>query len=163
MNRVAVCATALAASFGLAALASADIVHLRAIMNGPNEVPGPGDPDGTGVADLFIDTAATPNPSVNWIFTAQNIALPLTGAHIHQAPAGVAGGIVVDFNSQFTGFGLQDPDLNNVLANPAGFYVNLHNSPFPSGAIRGQLALVPAPGAAALLLLGGAAAARRRR
>jgi hypothetical protein len=44
-------------------------------------------------------------------------------------------------------------------------YVNIHNSTFPGGEIRGQLREVPEPFAASLLALGliGAAAVRRRR
>jgi hypothetical protein len=29
--------------------------------------------------------------------------------------------------------------ISDILANPAGFYVNVHNPDFPGGAIRGQL------------------------
>ena len=29
--------------------------------------------------------------------------------------------------------------LEQIAANPAGYYVNLHNARFPAGAIRGQL------------------------
>jgi hypothetical protein len=67
----------------------------------------------------------------------------------------VPGPIVVSFAGQLTGSGLSDPDLANVLANPTGFYVNVHNAQFPGGAIRGQLGPgvhVPEPGT--LLLLG---------
>jgi hypothetical protein len=27
-----------------------------------------------------------------------------------------------------------------IAANPANYYVNVHNAPFPGGAVRGQLA-----------------------
>jgi len=121
-------------------------------MDGLQEVPGPGDPDGAGTAVLDIDPAAL---AIDWNIAVSNIDFPLTGAHIHQAPAGVAGPIVVDFSSQLNGTGLVDADLAAVLANPTNYYVNVHNSLFPAGAIRGQLgAPIPAPGALGLVVLG---------
>ncbi len=33
-----------------------------------------------------------------------------------------------------------DPALiGEIIANPAGYYVNVHTTPFPGGAVRGQL------------------------
>src|SRR5947199_194078 len=61
---------------------------------GANEVPGPGDPDATGTAHLTI------NPGqgvVCWSIDVQN-ADPIFAAHIHAAPAGVAGPVVVPLN-----------------------------------------------------------------
>lgn len=29
--------------------------------------------------------------------------------------------------------------VRDILANPAGFYVNVHNAEFPNGTVRGQL------------------------
>jgi CHRD domain len=76
-----------------------------------------------------------------------------TRGHIHEAPAGVNGGIVVTlFESavegtinrrlitQFdTGTPAMGFDPAEICANPAGFYVNYHTEEFPGGAIRGQL------------------------
>ena len=77
--------------------------------------------------------------------TASNITLPAVGAHIHRGAAGEAGPIVV---------ALQPPGasgridgcttgeraiLSEIQANPAAFYVNVHTSDLPQGAIRGQL------------------------
>jgi hypothetical protein len=93
--------------------------------------------------------------TIDWDITVSNIDFPLTGAHIHQAPVGVAGPIVVDFNAQLSGTGLQDPDLAGVLANPTNYYVNVHNDPFQGGAVRGQLgAPIPVPPALGLVVLG---------
>jgi hypothetical protein len=53
--------------------------------------------------------------------------------------------------------------IDQILANPSEFYVNLHSSGvggFPSGAVRAQL---PEPGALSLLGLAGLAMLRRRR
>jgi hypothetical protein len=44
--------------------------------------------------------------------------------------------------------------LAAVIANPGGFYVNLHNEGFRSGAIRGQITLVPEPATAGMMLAG---------
>lgn len=142
----------------------AALVQFIVPLSGSQEFPGPGDTDGNGLANLIIDDVAN---SISWTFTVNNIVLPLSGAHIHQGNAGASGPVVVNFNSQLSGSGLVDADLANVLANPTGFYVNLHNASFPGGAIRGQLAApVPLPAAAWLFgtgLLGLLGMARRKR
>lgn len=135
--------------------AIAAIVHFQVALTGFQEVSAPyqfnsGDPDAFGVADLLIDSSAN---TIDWQFSVANLTLPLTGAHIHQGVAGTNGPVVVNFNAQLSGIGLVDLDLANVLANPKGFYVNLHNADFPGGAIRGQLGdplpnPVPLPAAA---------------
>jgi len=150
---------ALAACAALAAApASAAIDSYIAFLYGANEVPA-ADPDGFGLATLLIDNTAN---TISWSILALNIDLPLTGAHIHQAPAGSNGGVIVNFAGSLTGSGLFDSDL--ALINPgsaAGFYVNLHNAIYPGGAIRGQLEYVgtatppiPEPGTTALMLAG---------
>jgi hypothetical protein len=148
-------------------------ITLTAMLDGLQEVddagnPGQGDADGSGTAVVVIDDV---DLTVDWDISFSGIDLPLTGAHIHQAPAGVNGPIIVDFMAQPSGSGLFDPDLANVLANPPGFYVNLHNELFPAGAIRGQLsavtpeppAAVPEPAALSLFGVGLAALAWLRR
>ena len=128
-------------------------------MSGAQEVaPVVGDPDGFGTATLTI-TPGSP-PSIVWSIAAFNIQLPPAAAHIHSGAAGVNGPVVVDFSAMLAGGPVFDADLANVLANPAGFYVNVHTPDHPGGAIRGQ---IPTPSTIALLGLAGAAAARRRR
>ncbi len=115
---------------------------LTATLTGTAEVPGPGDADGSGTATIRLNPG---QGKVCFVLTASNITLPATGAHIHIAPAGTAGPIVV---------ALSPPDATGVsggcvsasrtlikaiLQNPSGYYVNIHTSDFPAGAIRGQL------------------------
>jgi len=160
MRRISLSLSALAIAWAslTAAPASAAIIVFDIPLNGAQEVlPNVGDPDGFGTAHLEINDATM---TISWNIIVNSIVLPPTGAHIHQGAFGTNGPVRVDFNSMLSGSGLFDADLAGVLASPAGWYVNIHNSVHTGGAIRGQ---IPAPGAGALLLLGGAAAIRRRR
>src|SRR5438093_12755445 len=60
-------------------------------MTGAQEVP-PGDPDGSGTATITLNYGQS---QVCWEITVSDITLPATAAHIHEAPAGVAGPVVV--------------------------------------------------------------------
>lgn len=121
--------------------AQAAFVQFNIPLSGATEVPGPGDADGSGLAIIRLDGVTN---TINWAITVNNIA-PVTGAHIHQGAIGTAGPIVIDFNGQLNGSNLVDADVSNVLANPLGFYVNIHNADFPSGAVRGQICPTPIP------------------
>ncbi len=144
---------------GAATPASAAIINFVVPLSGANEVlPVVGDPDGSGTATLTIDDVAL---TISWSIIVANLD-PVVADHIHSAPAGVNGPIVVDFGAALVGGPIFDADLAAVLANPANFYVNVHTSVHTGGAIRGQ---IPEPGTALLLatgLLGLAASTRRR-
>ena len=71
-------------------------------LSGPVEVP-PGDPDGSGLATFIIDPARS---QLCFSIVVDDILLPAILAHIHVAPAGVAGPIVVP---------LAAPDANGDL------------------------------------------------
>ena len=66
-----------------------------------------------------------------------------TASHIHIGAAGVSGGaIVVPFGGAFARSGCTTTtkaNIDAILANPSGYYVNVHNASYPAGAIRGQL------------------------
>jgi hypothetical protein len=78
------------------------------------------------------------------------LASDVTGFHIHRAPVGVNGPIIVDFTGvaplvpsgtgfTFTATGLTLPSANEAAFLGGGTYVNIHTAAFPAGAIRGQL------------------------
>jgi hypothetical protein len=122
---------------------------LSTTLNGANEVPGPGDTDGTGVAELNV---AARNGVLCFSIAVEGITLPATAAHVHAGAAGVAGDVVVTLEAP-TAFGsgaagtssgcvtkLSTKLLKDIVSNPSQYYVNVHNADFPNGAIRGQLA-----------------------
>ena len=153
-------AAVLALATGLgAAQANAALINFTVDLSGANEVPaGSGDPDGTGTAFLTFDDVAN---TVTWNIVVANLDTVILD-HIHSAPAGVNGAVVIDFGGVLAGGPLFDIDVAAVLANPTNFYVNVHTSTFTGGAIRGQ---IPEPGTAMLLgagLMGFAVAVRRR-
>jgi hypothetical protein len=111
-------------------------------MTGAKEVPGPGDEDGNGAAGIKINLDTS---TVCWALRVEDITLPASAAHIHEAPKGVAGDIVVtlsppDAAGHARGCTTADSALlADIAENPGQYYVNVHNSDFPGGAIRGQL------------------------
>ena len=113
---------------------------MTASMTGAQEVPGPGDTDGSGTAEITI-VDATDN--VCYDLNVRNIA-PATVAHIHRGAPGVAGPPVVTLEAPTDGGSegcISAPGAlaDEIEANPAAFYVNVHNAEFPDGAVRGQL------------------------
>lgn len=65
-----------------------------------------------------------------------------TVSHIHTGATGVAGPILVGLGDSFARRGCTTTTSGNIaaiLANPSGYYVNVHNASYPAGAIRGQL------------------------
>ena len=127
---------------------------LVAQLIGANETPVLGDPDGSGAAAITFDLAAG-TPTVCWDFSFSGIATPIAAAHIHPGVAGVANPPIITFtpatfgaNSATGCKNLTAPEIlaaPDVVANPANYYVNIHNADFGGGAARGQLASGPAP------------------
>jgi hypothetical protein len=120
--------------------ADAAIQRVQANLYGFEEVPGPGDPDGTGYALFTMDPS---NGSVCYRLFVSGIT-PATAAHIHRGAAGVAGPVVIGLQPPTSGQSINCTTaaislINEILGNPGGFYVNVHNAQYPAGAIRGQL------------------------
>jgi PKD repeat protein len=123
--------------------ASAGAQTFTMSLLGSRESPA-GDPAGRGLAVVTFNGG-----SVYYFLWVQNIATPMA-AHIHSGTPGVAGPILVGFNPTWTNpatntymaFGSVSVDagtIQSILQNPAAYYVNVHNGPFPGGALRGAL------------------------
>ena len=109
-------------------------------LTGESESPA-GDPVATGTATVRLRAG---QGQVCYSLAAEN--LPVASAsHIHRAAAGASGPVVVPlFTPNASGnargcIGASRSVVNAMLANPAGYYVNVHNAEFAGGAIRGQL------------------------
>jgi CHRD domain len=143
LRRVLVGTAVVAAiAVGGAAPASADQGPkiLATTLSGAEEFPGPGDPDGFGAAGLVI---SADRERICYVLAAFRIGTAVA-AHIHEAPAGDDGPIVVPLRTPTRGFSAAcatvDAALGGAIADtPEQFYVNVHTAAFPAGAIRGQL------------------------
>jgi hypothetical protein len=119
---------------------------LSTTLTGANEAPGPGDPDATGQADLRLNQG---KQRVCFDISWSGIDGTVFAGHIHVAPPGVPGPIVVGlFSGSFAGTDSVSDCVGNVdralikaiRKDPSAYYVNLHSDPnFPNGAVRGQL------------------------
>lgn len=137
MLPLAACAALIAAAPGLAQNGGRP---LSTSLTGAEEVPGPGDPDGSGNATLRVNPGKM---EVCYTITVSKID-PATGAHIHEAPRGSAGPIVVNLkppvNGRSEGCATVTRELAmEIIREPGDYYVNVHNPAFPAGAVRGQL------------------------
>lgn len=114
-------------------------VTLQATLTGDTEVPGPGDPDGSGTAEVVLTPA---DGSVCFDISVENIA-EAQAAHIHSGAAGESGSPVVNFDVATNGLsGCVDADeatIRSISESPSTYYVNVHNEEFGGGAVRGQL------------------------
>jgi len=111
-------------------------------MTGAAERPIPpgGDPDGTGTATFRVNPG---QERICYTMTVANID-PATAAHIHRAPPSDPGPIVVPLEAPTDGSSEGCAPVSRELAldiirNPQDYYVNVHNTPYPRGAVRGQL------------------------
>jgi hypothetical protein len=113
---------------------------LTAVLTGADEVPGPGDEDGSGAATLRLNAG---QEEICYDLAVDGMEVP-TAAHIHRGTSGSAGAPVVTLEAPVDGAstGCVDAErdlIKEIIQNPASFYVNVHNDEFPAGAVRGQL------------------------
>ncbi|WP_392543256.1 CHRD domain-containing protein [Oryzobacter telluris] len=114
-----------------------------------------GDPNGKGSVYVFgIDGDPT---TLCYVLQVSKVAeteqAPGNGraAHIHRGAAGTNGPVEVNLawpqdgqaadclTEGEAGKGLDPGEVQRILADPAAYYVNVHNTEFPNGAVRGQL------------------------
>jgi hypothetical protein len=119
-------------------VAAAPLAALQVSLTGEKEVPGPGDKDGSGHAVVKVYKAR-----VCYTLVVQRIK-PAKAAHIHRGGPRAAGPIVVELKAPTDGSSSGCKAISGALSkklreHPWRYYVNVHNNPFPDGAIRGQL------------------------
>jgi len=134
-------------------------IVLEATLDGRDEVGTAansaiaGDPNGRG--GVYVFGVDGDPKTLCYVLTVDKIA-PATAAHIHKGAAGTAGGVVVNLARPTDGNAADcltegetlatgapafptGETVAAILANPAAYYVNVHNADYPGGAIRGQL------------------------
>jgi hypothetical protein len=90
----------------------------------------------SGTAEITIK-----DRSVCWSFDLQGVKQP-NAAHIHKGGSDVSGPVVVPLGGAFTRTGCITASaaaVAGILADPAGYYVNVHSEAYPDGVVRGQL------------------------
>lgn len=134
-------AAAATAALATAGFAREDPVQRFTVsLTGEEEVAPGGDPDGTGTASIRINTRAG---TLCYSLRVRGIE-PATAAHVHEAPAGSAGPVVVGLRAPTSGSSsgcarIGTAEAAEIVAEPEDYYVNVHNADYPGGALRGQL------------------------
>ena len=121
-------------------MAAAAEMKAKANLTGAAEVPGPGDTNGSGTVQVTLDSDKN---EVCYDLAVAKLD-DATAAHIHEGAAGKDGPVKVPFDAPKGGSakGCKTADaavVKDIMANPANYYVNVHNAAYKNGAIRGQL------------------------
>ena len=123
------------------------------VLTDEAEVPGPGDPNASGTANIVINPGQS---RICWEITTAGVNPAYviaagSGAHIHRGGIAASGPIVVHLavtlNDTNTGcVDVARALIEEIRKNPAGFYVNVHwrhptdsSQNFSAGALRAQL------------------------
>jgi CHRD domain len=153
-RRFAVFIAALAVALAVAVPATAGAAPAPAVnggrplsttLTGATEVPGPGDSNASGQATVWLNQG---QGRVCFDLSWANVEGTVTMGHIHVGAAGASGGVVVPlFSGSYAGTDSAsgcvqevEPSLIKAIRmDPSDYYVNLHSTEFPGGALRGQL------------------------
>lgn len=156
LGRVGLCCACVSSVLALGLPASAVAGEISSVLqdsqgnfivqlNG-RDVPEGGDPGGHGSSRLELKAQEqTACVTASW----KGLKGEVTALHLHVAAAGSEGPHWVDFfnNKSLAGADGQFSDcvpmpqdkIRSVIDNPTGYYVNVHSTAFPKGALRGQL------------------------
>ncbi|MER7280963.1 CHRD domain-containing protein [Dactylosporangium sp. NPDC000244] len=119
-------------------------VNLVAALSGKQEVPrNSGDPDATGVALLTLHR----NGRLCYVLHVRDVDGDITQAHIHRGLSGHDGPVATALSEPMwhgsaaacTNLGRRQTE--RLWNAPQRYYVNVHSSKYPDGALRGQLRL----------------------
>lgn len=111
------------------------------------------DSTGSGSVRLTINPG---QEEVCWDMHVSGLTTPIIASHIHRGTAGTNGPVVVPFfqfatpstATAFSGCASHNAInittseralLDAIIANPSGYYVNVHTTKHPGGEVRGQL------------------------
>ncbi len=113
------------------------IFHLK--LTGAAETP-PGAPTGTGGAAIALHGSS----KVCWRFAHLKGFTGATFAHIHRGPKGKSGNVVVPLSTgpklHHSGCVSASPSVVKAIEkDPQAYYVNIHSTKYPGGAVRAQL------------------------
>jgi CHRD domain len=125
----------------------------RADQNGAQETPPVVTP-GTGFLDLVL--AGGPGAyQISFVGNYSGLLGNYSASHLHQAPVGVAGPVVVNLaaahapntptSGSWLGFAVPISDVLAANLIAGNLYINTHSSLFPGGEIRGQLGAPAGP------------------
>jgi hypothetical protein len=132
-----------ATTFGAHASAASSSMTFTAKLTGKAESPM-GPKLGAGSAKITLNMA---KGTVCYNITVMGIKLPTAAAHIHAGKAGKNGPVVVPFATSPGKTGHTAGCVHSVRASlikgmmnhPTSYYVNVHTTDYPGGAVRGQL------------------------
>jgi hypothetical protein len=115
--------------------------ELDATMIGVTEFPNPGDPDATGTIALRMRPG---EGQVCETVTVKNLGQP-TASHIHKGTDSQSGPVVIALKTPSSTGAVSGcvpasrAVVGDIFAHRANYYVNVHTSDFPDGAIRAGL------------------------
>jgi CHRD domain len=156
MGRVGVCLACISSMLVLAGPTSAVAHEVKPAYQAENghfsirltgsEIPEGGDPDGQGSATLDLKPQEqTACYTINW----SRLRGDVTALHLHAAARGNEGPHAIDFfndqhfpgeQSNASGCVPATRDkINAVISHPVDYYLNVHSTTYPKGALRGQL------------------------